>query len=151
MLQLTSLMGFAAQSQAADITPNPVTIADITAAGFIASALTGPILISGINMPITLRFQLSSPLGTTRTITLYRDSVQVAVGDSGTFLDIPVSNGQVLQAELANATDLTTWSGTVSLVNLSDAGAALASFAFSLQDTGSGSGGGGGGGGGLPP
>lgn len=151
MLQLTHLAGFGALAQAPDVTPTPVTIADISAAGFVATALTNAIIISGINAPVSLRFSLSSPLSTARTHTLYRDGVPAAIGDTGSSVDVQVVNGQTLQAEMANALDLTTWTGTVSLVNLSDASTVLASFAFSLQDTGSGGGGGGGGGGGLTP
>jgi hypothetical protein len=151
MLTMTQLNGFAALAQASDVTPNPVSISDLSAAGFVATALTNAVTITGINVPITLRFQLSVPLSATRTLTLYRDGVPVIIGDTGNAVDITMSNGQVLQAEFANAADLTTWSGTASLINTTDANALLATFTFSLQDTGSGGGGGGGGGGGETP
>lgn len=154
MLQLTQLAGFGAEALASDVTPNPVFITDLAAAGFVATALTNAIVISGINAPVMLRFSLTTTLSAARTITVFRDSVPVAVGDAGNAVDVQVTNGQALQAELANALDLTTWAGTVSLINLTDANAILATFAFSLQDTGSGGGGGGGGaggGGGLTP
>ena len=150
MLTLTQLTGFAGSAQAADVTPNPVSIGDLSAAGFVATALTNAITITGINAPITLRFQLSSALSAARTLTLYRDGTPVVVGDTGTSVDVTVTNGQVLQAEFANALDLTTWFGTASLINTTDANALLSTFTFSLQDTGSGGGGGGGGGGEVP-
>ncbi|MEQ1756580.1 MAG: hypothetical protein ABL973_20865, partial [Micropepsaceae bacterium] len=145
MLQLTQLLGFAARSQAADLTPNLVSIADVTNAGFVASALTTPVTITGIDAPVTLRLTVSSPLAVTRTASIFRDALLVAQADNGSFVDFQMNNAQSLQIELANATDLTTWSGTATLSNLSDGGVILATFAFTLQDTGSGGGGGGGG------
>jgi uncharacterized membrane protein YgcG len=151
MLQLTQLAGFGAQALAPDVTPNAITIGDLSAAGFVATALTTAVTISGINAPITLRFAVSTPMALARTLTVFRNGTPVLIGDSGNIVDVTVTNGQVLQAELANALDLTTWAGTVSLINLSDASTNLSTFAFSLQDTGSGGGGGGGGGGGQVP
>ena len=146
MLQMTQLAGFGAQALTPDVTPNAITIGDMSAAGFVATALTNAVTISGINAPITLRFAVSTPMTLARTVTIFRDGTPVLVGDSGNAVDVTVTNGQVLQAELANALDLTTWTGTVSLINLTDANTTLSTFAFSLQDTGSGGGGGGGGG-----
>jgi len=148
MLQSTQLAGFGAQALSPDVTPNPISIADLSAAGFVATALTNAVTISGINAPITLRFAVSTPLTLARTITVFLDGTPAATANSGNTIDVTVTNGQVLQAELANALDLTTWIGTVSLINLADANATLTIFAFSLQDTGSGGGGAGGGGGG---
>jgi hypothetical protein len=151
MLQSTQLAGFGAQALAADVTPNAITIGDLSAAGFVATALTNAVTISGINSAVTLRFSVSTSMTPARTLTVFRDGTPVAIGDSGNAVDVTVTNGQVLQAELANALDLTTWTGTVSLINLTDANTSLTTFAFSLQDTGSGGGGGGGGGGGQVP
>jgi hypothetical protein len=151
MLQSTQLAGFGAQALTADVTPNAISISDLSAAGFVATALTNAVTISGINAPITLRFATSTPMTLARTLTVFRDGTPVLVGDSGNTIDVTVTNGQVLQAELANALDLSFWAGTVSLINLTDANTTLATFAFSLQDTGSGGGGGGGGGGGQVP
>lgn len=151
MLQMTQLAGFGAQALSPDVTPTAISIGDVSAAGFVATALTNAVTISGINAPITLRFTTSTPMTPARTLTLFRDGTPVLVGDTGNIVDITVTNGQVLQAELANALDLTTWAGSVSLINLTDANTILSTFAFSLQDTGSAGGGGGGGGGGQVP
>jgi hypothetical protein len=72
----------------------------------------------------------------------------VAEGTSGTTIDVTVANNQTLQFIFTNANDNTIWSGTATLTNLSDAGATLDTFTYSLQDTGTGGGSGGGGAGG---
>ncbi len=149
MLQLTHLAGFAALSSTADVTPNPFSIPDIANAGFVASAQTSPVTITGIDTTIILRLTLSAPLSAGRTIAVYRDATLAAQADIGSTIDVTLGNGQSLAFELVNAIDLSTWSGSAALTNLADANATLASFAFSLHDTGSG--GGGGGGGGEPP
>ncbi len=151
MLTLTSLCGFASATADADVTPDPISWPPLSDAGFVATVLTPPVTISGISIPVTLRASVSVPLTAQRTLGVLRDGIQVAQASSGFAADFTIGNGQTLQIELANASDLTTWSGTLSLNNLSGASALLASCPFSLQDTGSGGGGGGGGGGGEPP
>lgn len=150
MLTLTSLCGFASAIADADVTPDPISWSPLSDAGFVATALTPPVIISGISIPVTLRASVSVPLTAQRTLTALRDGIQVAQAASGFATDFTIGNGQTLQIALTNASDLTTWSGTLSLNNLSGASALLASCPFSLQDTGSGGGGGGGGGGETP-
>lgn len=147
MLVLTSLCGFAAAAADQDITPDPFSWPPLSDAGFVASALTPPVTISGISIPVTLRASVTVPLSAQRTLAVLRDGIQVAQASSGFAADFTIGNGQTLQIALANASDLTTWSGTLSLTNQSGAGALLATCPFTLQDTGSGGGGGGGGGG----
>lgn len=151
MLVLTSLCGFAAAAADPDVTPDLFSWPALSDAGFVATALTPPVTISGISIPVTLRASVSVPLSAQRTLAVLRDGIQVAQASAGTATDFTIGNGQVLQIALSNASDLTTWSGTLSLTNPSSADALLASCPFSLQDTGSGGGGGGGGGGGEPP
>jgi hypothetical protein len=148
MLRLTALAGFGGVSAGPDITPDAFSWPDLANAGFVAMALTPAVTLTGISVPILLRASVSSPLSPTRTLTLLRDGIPVLTASQGLSADILVVNGQTLQVELANATDLTVWWGTLSLANLSAAGATLASCTFTLQDTGSAGGGGGGGGGG---
>lgn len=148
MLSLTSLCGFAATTEGPDTRPDPVTWGPLDNAGFVASAMTPPAAITGIAVPVLLRVAVSTPLDTTRTLTVLRDGLPVATATAGSTLDVTFADGQVLQVELANAADLTTWSGTLSLANLSDGATVLAACSFRLQDTGSAGGGDGGGGGG---
>lgn len=147
MLQLTHLAGFMAFAPGSDITPNPVSIPDIANAGFVASAQTVPVIITGIDTQVTLRLTLTAALSSARIIAVYRDATLAAQADAGNFIDVTISNAQSLTYEFVNALDLSFWSGTATLTNLSDANATLATFAFTLHDTGSG----GGGGGGEPP
>jgi hypothetical protein len=146
MLTLTSLCGFGATAADTDVTPDPFTWPPLSDAGFVATVLTPPVTISGISIPVTLRASVSVPLTAQRTLAVLRDGIQVAQASSGFAADFTIGNGQTLQIALTNASDLTTWSGTLTLNNLSGASALLASCPFSLQDTGSGGGGGGGGG-----
>ena len=149
MLHLTQLAGFAAQSAAADVTPDPITIPNIADAGFVASAQTITAAITGIDAGVNLRLTLSSAMSPERTVEVYRDGTLAGQGAAGSTIDVTLINTQTLHYAFSNATDLTTWSGTATLTNLTDANTILASFTFNLQDTGSG--GGGGGGGGDPP
>lgn len=150
MLVLTSLCGFAAAAADPDVTPDPFSWPPLSDAGFVASVLTPPVTITGITIPVTLRASLSAPLSAQRTLAILRDGIEIARAGAGSAIDFTIGNGQVLQIALSNASDLTTWSGTLSLTNQSGAGALLASCPFTLQDTGSGGGGGGGGGGETP-
>lgn len=151
MLHLTQLAGFGAQSANADFTPNPITIANIADAGFVATAQTNTVTITGIDASVTLRLTLSAAMSPERTVDAWRDGELVNQGTAGSTIDVTLTNAQTLHYAFANAADLTTWSGTATLTNLTDANAVLATFTFALQDTGSGGGGGGGGGGGEPP
>jgi hypothetical protein len=146
MLRLTALSGFAATTAGPDVTPDPFSWPDMNSNGFIASAMTPPVVIAGLSIPIVVRASVSTPLSPARTLTLLRDGAPVSVTTAGTTAELTIANGQALQVELANAADLSLWAGTLLLTNLSDAGATLATCAFSLLDTGSGGGGGGGGG-----
>lgn len=150
MLTLTQLCAFGA-TNSADLVPDHFVLSDIIDAGFIASARTSIATITGISAPISLRLQLTSPMTAARTLAILVNGSAAAQASSGTVLDVTIANGQTLQIEMANAEDVSTWSGTATLSNLSSAGTPLASFTFNLQDTGSGGGGGGGGGGGEPP
>ena len=149
MLCLTQFCAFGV-SNPADLVPDPFSLSDLNDAGFVASARTNIITLTGISSPITLRLQVTSPMSTARVLTIFVDGSEVVLATSGTQADFAIANGQTLQIEMSNAQDVSTWSGTAALSNLSSANTLLASFAFSLQDTGSG-GGGGGGGGGEPP
>lgn len=148
MLKLNALAGFGVAASAPDVTPDAFTWPSMDNAGFTATAMTPATAITGISMPVMLRARVSTPLAPTRTLTLLRDGVPLLVATAGTSAEASFANGQLLQVELANALDLTLWSGTLTLENLTDAGAVLAACTFSLLDTGSGGGGGGGGGGG---
>ncbi|MDZ4739130.1 MAG: hypothetical protein SGJ03_04420 [Alphaproteobacteria bacterium] len=150
MLHLTQLSGFASHSAAADVTPDPITIPNIADAGFVASAQINTVTITGIDASVTLRLTLSAAMSPQRTVDAWRDGTLAGQGTAGSTIDVTLTNTQTLHYTFTNATDLTTWSGTATLTNLTDANTVLASFTFNLQDTGSG-GGGGGGGGGEPP
>lgn len=145
MLKLTHLAGFAAG--AADVTPNAINFTDISDVGETASAMTNAVTISGIDVTITLRLTLSVGMSPSNIVDVFRNGVAVGQGTSGTTLDVTITNGQTLEYAFTNVADLTTWSGTATLTNLSDANAVLDTFTYSLQDTGAG----GGGGGGDPP
>lgn len=72
-------------------------------------------------------------------------------GNLGTSIDVAIGNGQTLQFGFTNTAIATSWSGTATLTNLSDANTVLDTFAFTLVHTGTGGGGGGGSGGGEGP
>ena len=147
MLRINALSGFGAIADGPDVTPDAFTWPDMNSAGLVATAMTPSVTISGVSIPVTLRASVNTPLSPSRTLTVLRDGVPVVTATAGTSADAIFSSGQSLQIELANAIDLTLWAGTLTLANLSDAGAILATCGFSLLDTGSGGGGGGGGGG----
>lgn len=140
MLKLNHLAGFAAG--AADVTPNAISFTDISDIGETASAMTNAVTISGIDVTITLRLTLSAGMSLTNIVDVFRNGVAVGQGTSGTTLDVTITNGQTLEYAFTNVADATTWSGTATLTNLSDAGATLDTFAYSLQGTGAGGGGG---------
>jgi hypothetical protein len=74
-------------------------------------------------------------------VDVFRDGLAVGQGTSGATIDVTIGNGQTLQYAFTNVADNTTWSGTATLTNVSDANAVLDTFAYSLQDTGAGGGG----------
>lgn len=147
MLKLTQLVGFGAGG-APDVTPEPINFSDVADAGVTASAGTNVVTILGIDTAITLRLTLTSAMTALQSLHVYREGVEVTSGTSGVSIDVTVSNGHSLQYFFTNAEDNTTWSGTATLINLSDGGATLETFGYSLQDTGTGGGGWWGGGGG---
>lgn len=136
MLKLTQLAGFGSGGGGTDATPDAIDFNDISDTGFTASAGTNIVTVTGIDTTITLRLTLSESMTGTRTVSVYRNSSFVSQGSSGTTIDVTVTNGQTLQYLFTNALNNTTWSGTATLSNLSDAGATLDTFAFTLQDTG---------------
>jgi hypothetical protein len=138
MLRLTQLAGFGAGGGGTDATPDAINFGDISDAGFTAAAGTNVVTITGIDTTITLRLSLSASMSGQRTVTTYRDGIFVSQGNSGTAVDVTIMNGQTLQYFFTNALNNTTWSGTATLANLSDGGAMLDTFAFTLQDTGTG-------------
>lgn len=148
MLLLTQFCAFAAANPS-DVVPLPITLSDIVDAGFTASARTSIATITGISGSINLRLQVTSPMSPMRMLTVFVDGAAAAQAQSGTLVDFAIADGQTLQVEMSNAQDVSIWSGTATLLNLSSSNTPLTSFAFSLQDNGSG--GGGGGGGGEPP
>lgn len=136
MLKLTQLAGFGSGGGGTDATPGAIDFSDIADTGFTASAGTNVVTVTGIDTTITLRLTLSASMTGTRTVSVYRNGGFVSQGTSGTTIDVTVTNGQTLQYFFTNALNNTTWSGTATLSNLSDAGAVLDTFAFTLQDTG---------------
>lgn len=152
MLKLTHLAGFAAGG-GPGVVPDPIDFADIFDAGVTATAGTNVVTVTGITVAITLRLTLSVAMSPLKVVEVYRDGSLFALGSSGTTVDVTIANNQTLQFIFTNADDNTTWLGTATLTNLSDAGQTLDTFGYSLQDTGTGGGGGGGGGGwgGDPP
>jgi hypothetical protein len=143
LLKLTHLAGFAAG--AADVKPNAIDFTDISAIGETASAMTNTVTITGIDVPIALRLTLSSAMSVFNIVDVFRNGVAVGQGTSGTTIDVTVTNGQTLEYAFTNAADATTWSGTATLSNLTDANTVLDTFTYALQDIG------GGGGEGPPP
>lgn len=136
MLKLTQLAGFGSGGGGTDATPDAINFSDISDTGFTASVGTNIVAVTGIDTTITLRLTLSVSMAGTRTVSIYRNGAFVSQGSSGTTVDVAVTNGQTLQYLFTNALNNTTWSGTATLSNLSDAGATLDTFAFTLQDTG---------------
>jgi hypothetical protein len=137
MLKLTQLIGFGTGGGGTDATPDAIDFSDISDSGFIASALTNAVTISGIDTTITLRLSLTSGMSSFRTVDVYRAGSYVATGSSGTTIDVTVTNGQTLQYGFTNSQDVSTWSGTATVTNLSDGGATLDTFTYTLIDTGS--------------
>lgn len=137
MLKLTQLVGFGSGGGGTDATPNAIDFDDIADTGFVASAATNIVTINGIDTTITLRLSLTSAMSSLRTVDIYRSGAYVGSGSSGTTVDVAMTNGQTLQYAFTNAQDITTWSGTATVTNLSDGGATLDTFAYTLTDTGS--------------
>jgi hypothetical protein len=137
MLKLTQLAGFGSGGGGTDATPDAIDFNNIADAGLTASAGTNVATITGIDTTITLRLTLTSAMSGLRVVSVYRDGGFVSQGSSGSTIDVTMTNGQTLQYFFTNAQDLTTWSGTATVSNLSDGGATLDTFTYSLQDTGS--------------
>jgi hypothetical protein len=137
MLKLTQLIGFGTGGGGTDATPDAIDFNDISDSGFVASAFTNVVTISGIDTTITLRLTLTVAMSSVRTVDIYRNGSYVGSGTSGTTVDVAMTNGQTLQYAFTNAQDNTTWSGTATVTNLSDGGATLDTFTYTLIDTGS--------------
>jgi len=110
-------------SGGSDVTPNPISFSNVQ--GSISGA-TNSQTISGINAPITLEIDYS---GAARIECLVNGSAQAAAG-SGT--QVVISNGQTLQIVMQNFTN-SIESGAVTVKNISDSGAVLATFNYSLS------------------
>jgi hypothetical protein len=140
MLKLTQLIGFGSGSGGGtDGTPNAIDFNDISDVSLDPAASTNTVTITGIDTTITLRLTLTSAMSGFRLVYVYRDSIFFAGGSSGTTIDVDLTNGQTLSYTFFNSQDNTTWSGTATVSNLTDGGAVLDTFTYSLQDTGSGS------------
>lgn len=138
MLTLTQLAGFGTGGGGTDATPAVINFNDISDIGFTASAGTNVVTILGIDTTITLRLSLSANMTAQRTVGIYRNGTFLGQGASGAAVDVTITNGQTLQYFFTNSQNNTTWSGTATVSNLSDGGAVLDTFAFTLQDTGTG-------------
>ena len=137
MLKLTQLIGFGAGAGGGtDATPDAIDFGDIADSGFIASAFTNAVTISGIDTTITLRLSLTSGMTSLRVVDVYRDGAFVTEGSSGSTIDVSMTNGQTLQYAFTNSQNSTTWSGTATVTNLSDGGATLDTFTYTMTDTG---------------
>lgn len=136
MLKLTQLAGFGSGGGGTDATPNAIDFNNISDSGFTASAGTNVVTITGIDTTITLRLTLTSGMSGLRVVTVYRNGAFVSQGTSGTTIDVAMTNGQTLQYFFTNSQDASTWSGTATVTNLSDGGATLDTFTYTLQDTG---------------
>ena len=150
MLKLTQLVGFGGAGGGTDVTPNPIDFFDISDAAIVASAATNPVVVSGIDTAITLRLTLTTGMTSLRVVDVYRDSVFVAQGVSGTTVDVSITNGQTLSYNFTNSQNNTTWFGTATVTNVSDGDVVLDTFSYTLQDTGTGGVGVGGVGGPIP-
>jgi hypothetical protein len=140
MLKLTQLIGFGVGGASTDASPNPIDFDDISDAGVTAAAATNTVTIAGTDIPITLRLTLTDPMSPERTVSVYRDGSLAGSANSGTTIDVAMTNGQTLQYGFVNAQDNSLWIGTATVTNVTDANAVLDTFAYSLQDTGSGGG-----------
>lgn len=137
MLKLTQLVGFGGGGGGVDATPNAIDFNDISDTGFVASAFTNAVTITGIDTTVTLRLSLTSGMSGLRTVDVYRDASYVTTGSSGTTVDVTMTNGQTLQYGFTNQQDGTNWSGTATVLNISDGSAVLDGFTYNLFDTGS--------------
>lgn len=137
MLKLTQLVGFGGGGGGIDATPNAIDFNDVSDTGFIASAFTNLVTITGIDTTITLRLTLTVAMSSQRTVTVYRDGLFVSQGTSGTTVDVAMTNGQTLQYAFTNSQNSTTWTGTATVTNETDGGATLDTFAYTLTDSGS--------------
>ena len=137
MLTLTHLIGFGSGGGGTDATPNAIDFNDISDVALDPAASTNTVTITGIDTTITLRLTLTSAMSGLRLVYVYRDSGFVGSGSSGTTFDVAMTNGQTLFYSFFNAQDNSTWSGTATVSNLSDGGAVLDTFTYTLQDTGS--------------
>lgn len=139
MLKLTQLIGFGSGGGGGiDVTPNAINFVDISDSGVVASASTNAQMISSIDATITLRLTLTVGMTSQWVVDVYRDGLFAAQGSSGTTVDVTITNGQTLFYNFTNSLDNTTWAGTATVTNLSDGGAVLDTFAYTLVDTGSG-------------
>ena len=137
MLTLTQLIGFGSGGGGTDATPNAIDFNDISDVGLDPAASTNTVTISGIDTTITLRLTLTDPMSGFRLVYIYRNGGFVGSGSSGTTIDVAMTNGQTLSYTFFNAQDNSTWTGTATVSNLSDGGAVLDTFVYTLQDTGS--------------
>jgi len=134
---LTQLVGFGSGSGGGtDATPDAIDFGNISDAGFTASAFTNVVAIGGIDTTITLRLSLTVAMAAQRTVSVYRDGAFAVAANSGTTVDVTVTNNQTLQYAFGNSQNLSTWSGTATVTNESDGGATLDTFTYTLQDTG---------------
>lgn len=137
MLMLTQLVGFGSGGGGTDATPTAIDFNDISDVSTEAAAFTNTVTISGIDTTITLRLTLTSAMSAFRVVEVYRNGAFVSEASSGTTVDVTITNGQTLMYAFYNSQDVSTWSGTATVTNLSDGGATLDTFAYTLHDTGS--------------
>lgn len=137
MLQLTQLIGFGSGGGGTDATPNAIDFNDISDVSLDPAASTNTVTITGIDTTITLRLTLTQAMSGVRLVYVYRNGAFVGSGNSGTTIDVEMTNGQTLFYIFFNAQDNTIWSGTATVSNLTDGGAVLDAFTYTLQDTGS--------------
>ncbi len=137
MLKLTQLAGFGSGGGGTNATPDAIAFSDVSDSGLTASAGTNVVTITGIDTTITLRLTLTEAMAANRTVLIYRDSVFLTYGSSGTTIDVALINGQTLQYHFVNSANVSEWEGTATVSNVSDGGAILDTFTYYLQDTGS--------------
>jgi hypothetical protein len=142
MLTLTALAGFGVSSAQADASINPFTIDGIADTAPTAFAQTSDVIITGINVPVTLRLSLTQAATGGRIASVIRNNLVVAQVTAGTATEFQVSAGQALRFAFQNPVLPSLWSGTATLVNLTDGGAQIASFSYVLlsSDPGPGNG-----------
>ena len=118
------------------VTPAPAwaNITDTQESPTNATATTNTDTIDGITGSVSLLITLTQAMSSTRTLAIIVDGATVTTENTGTTVEFIVAPGATVSFKFTNTDNSDQiWSGTATVTNLSDGGATLDTFTYSLH------------------